>query len=69
MKYPEPVDYQAALDTFRKEEHKPDNPVSGSAAPVPPPVINGAVDYITASKTWDKTQAGKSVIYTEVHET
>ena len=68
MKHPEPVDYQAALDAFRRDEHKPDNPVGGSAAPVPPPLAGGAVDYIAASRAWTRHLAGKYTIYTEEHE-
>lgn len=63
-----PIDYQAALDQFRKEEHKPDNPVRSSRKTHNPPMIDGYVDYQAAAKSWDKDQAGKYVIYTEEHE-
>ena len=32
-----PIDYQSALDAFRKEEHTPDNPVRTSALPASRP--------------------------------
>ena len=68
MKDNTPVDYQAALDEFRREEHKPDNPVRSSRTPYNPPMIDGCVDYQAAAKAWDKEQAGKYVIYTEEHK-
>jgi hypothetical protein len=67
MKNPDPVDYQAALDEFRREEHKPDNPVRSSRKAHNPPMVDGYVDY-QAAKAWDKDQAGKYVIYTVEHE-
>ena len=68
MKDNNPVDYQAALDEFRREEHKPDNPVRSSRKSHQPPMIDGCVDYQAAAKAWDKEQAGKYVIYTVEHE-
>ena len=68
MNQHDPIDYQAALDAFRKEEHTPDNPVRNTGVPVSPPMIDGCVDYQAAAKAWDKGQAGKHVIYTEEHE-
>lgn len=53
-----PIDYQAALDAFRKEEHAPDTPVRNSALPAAPPMIDGYVDYQAAIKTWDREQEG-----------
>ena len=63
MKENESVDYQAALDRFRKEEHMPTNPVHGSALPEKPPLNDGYVDYVAAAKAWDKAEAGKYTIY------
>ena len=54
-----PIDYQSALDAFRKEEHTPDNPVRTSALPASPPMIDGYVDYQEVIKAWDKKQEGK----------
>ena len=66
MKIPDsPVDYQAALDQYRKEEHTPDNPVHGSAIPEKLPFTDGYVDYLAAAKAWNKEEAGKYTIYTE----
>ena len=64
MKGNESVNYQAALDRFRKEEHAPENPVHGSALPENPPLIDGYVDYQAAAKAWNKEEAGKYTIYT-----
>lgn len=61
--YDSPVDYQAALDRFRKEEHAPANPVHGSALPEKPSLIDGYVDYQAAAKAWDKEETGKYTIY------
>ena len=55
----QPVDYQAALDAFRKEEHTPDNPVRSTGMPSSPPMVKGYVDYLAATKAWDKYLAGK----------
>ncbi len=63
-----PVDYQAALDRFRKEEHAPANPVHGSVLPEKPPLKDGYVDYQAAAKAWDKEEAGKYTIYTMEQE-
>ena len=63
-----PVDYQAALDAFRREEHSPYNPVRSPEKPLSVPVIDGCVDYRAVARAWDKQQAGKYVIYTEEHE-
>jgi len=63
-----PVDYQAALDRFRKEEHTPANPVHGSALPEKPPLNDGFVDYQSAARAWDKEEAGKYTIYTVEQE-
>ena len=51
-----PIDYQAALDAFRKEEHAPDTPVRNSALPAAPPMIDGYVDYQAMINAWDKEQ-------------
>ena len=64
----ESVNYQAALDRFRKEEHAPANPVHVSALPEKPPLIDGYVDYQAAAKAWDKEEAGKYTIYTTERE-
>ncbi len=68
MKDNNPIDYQAAMDEFRREEHKPYNPVRSSRKSHTPPMIDGCVDYQAAAKAWDKDQAGKYVIYTVEHE-
>ena len=56
------IDYQAALDEFRRNEHEPDTPVQSSGMPEKPPMIEGYVDYLAAMKAWDKEQAGKDRI-------
>lgn len=53
-----PVDYQEALDAFRKEEHAPDNPVHSTGKSSTPPLIEGYVDYQAMIKAWDKEQEG-----------
>lgn len=58
-----PIDYQAALDAFRKEEHLPDNPVHSSAMPATPPMTDGYVDYQAAIKAWDKEQKALNDIH------
>jgi len=63
-----PVDYQSALDQYRKEEHAPYNPVHGSAMPEKPPLRDGYVDYLAAAKAWGKEEAGKYTIYTVEQE-
>ena len=68
MKNPEPVDYQAALEAYRKEEHKPDNPVRSPEKALSTLMTDGYVDYQAAAKAWDKQQAGKYIIYTVEHE-
>ena len=57
-----PVDYQAALEAFRKEEHKPDNPVRSPERIFSTPITDVYVDYQAAAKAWDKQQAGKYVM-------
>ena len=52
------IDYQAALDAFRKEEHAPDNPVRSADDLSSPPMIDGYVDYQAMIKAWDKEQEG-----------
>ncbi len=63
MKTDNPIDYQAALDAFRKEEHAPDAPVRNSALPAAPPMIDGYVDYQAAIKTWDREQEDNDSIH------
>ena len=58
MKSEIPVDYQSALDAFRKEEHAPENPVRSAGEPFTPPMIDGYIDYQAAAKAWDKEQEG-----------
>ena len=58
-----PIDYQSALDAFRKEEHAPDNPVHSADLPASPPMINGYVGYQAAIKAWDDEQEGKYKIH------
>lgn len=57
-----PIDYQSALDAFRKEEHTPDNPVRTSALPASPPMTDGYIDYQAVIKAWDEEQEGKSTL-------
>ena len=63
MKKENPVDYQTALEAFRKEEHTPDNPIRSPDKPTAPPMIDGFVDYQAAIKAWDKEQSGKYKIH------
>ena len=58
-----PVDYQEALDLFRKEEHTPDNPVRSTGMPSSLPMTDGYVDYQAIIKEWDKEQEGKYKIH------
>lgn len=53
MKTSSPIDYQAALDQFQRNEFEPDTPVQSSAVPEPPPMADGYVDYPAAVKAWD----------------
>ena len=66
MMQSKPVDYLAAIDQLRQEEqtekhqiHAPDFIPAHSEEPV---------DYLAASKAWEKAQAGKYIIYTVEHE-
>lgn len=66
MKQSKPVDYLAAINQLRKEEqteknqiHAPDFISARSEEPV---------DYLVASKAWEKVQAGKYTIYTTEQE-
>ena len=63
MKLDETIDYQAAVEQFRKEEHLPDNPVRDQENAVEPSWIDGYVDYQAAIKAWDKAQNGKYIIF------
>ena len=63
MKKEQVIDYQAALDEFRRNEHEPDNPVQSSGMPEKPPMVEGFVDYVAAVKAWDKEQDGQSIIH------
>ena len=63
MKQNEPIDYQAALDQFRKAENAPDNPVRSMDQPSSPPLIDGYVDYQAMIKAWDKEQEGMYKIH------
>lgn len=62
------VDYQAAIEQFRKEELIPDNPVCSAGKQSAPPMTDGYVDYQAVVRKWDKQQAGKYTIYTAEHE-
>lgn len=64
MNQSNPVDYEAALEEFRKEEHRPDNPVRSSRNTHNPPLIDGCVDYQAVIRAWNKAQAGKYTVYT-----
>ena len=63
MKTETPIDYQAALDALRKEEHTPDNPVRTSALPASPPMIDGYIDYQAVINAWDKEQEDNDSIH------
>ena len=56
------IDYQAALDEFRRNEHEPDNPVQSSGMPEKTPMIEGYVDYLAAVKAWDKIRPDDTTI-------
>ena len=58
-----PIDYQTALEQFRKEEHAPDHPVRSPDRVASLPMMNGFVDYQAAVRAWDRAQAGKYVMY------
>ena len=62
MKLDEAIDYQAAVEQFRKEEHLPDTPVRDTENAVEPTWIDGYVDYQTIIKAWERKQAGKYLI-------
>ena len=51
-----PIDYQAALDAFRRVEHTPDNPVRSPDLPASPPMTDGYVDYQAMIKAWGREQ-------------
>ena len=51
-----PIDYQSALEQYRKEEHAPDNPVRSPDQLIAPPMIDGYVDYQAMIKAWDREQ-------------
>ena len=61
-----PVDYLAAIGQIRQEEmtekHQIHAPDFIPARPEEP------VDYLAASKAWEKAQAGKFTIYTTEQE-
>lgn len=66
MKQSKPVDYLAAIGQIQQEEqtdkhqiHAPDFIPARSEEPV---------DYLAASKAWEKAQAGKYTIYTTEQE-
>ena len=54
-----PIDYQSALDAFRKEENTPDNPVRSADSTASVYITDSIVDYEAVSRAWDKEQAGK----------
>lgn len=58
MEHDTPIDYQAALDAWRKEEHTPDNPVRSTGKPAAPPMVDDCVDYLAAARAWDREQKG-----------
>lgn len=58
MNVPVSIDYKAALEEFRKEEHAPDNPIHSTDKPDAPPMIDGYVDYQAVIAAWDKEQKG-----------
>ena len=63
-----PIDYQEAIEQFRKEELTPDTPVRSGGKLSAPPMTDGYIDYQAVIKKWDKQQAGKYTIYTMEHE-
>ena len=54
----QPIDYQAALDDYRREEHRPVAPVHSGNSRLSPPLIDGFVDYLAVTKAWEKEQEG-----------
>ena len=66
MKQNKPVNYLAAIEQLQQEEqsdkHKIHAPDFIPARPDKP------VDYLAASKAWEKAQAGKYTIYTTEQE-
>ena len=54
----QPIDYQVALDDYRREEHRPVAPVHSSDSRLSPPMIDGFVDYEVVMKAWEKKQEG-----------
>lgn len=48
-----PIDYQAAMDQFQRNEFEPDTPIQSSSMPEDPPLADGYVDYLAAVKAWD----------------
>ncbi len=68
MENKKPVDYQAVIDSMRREEHKPDNPVRTTEIPYIQTKTGKHVDYQKASDIWKKEQAGKHTLYISEQE-
>lgn len=65
MNTTEPVDYQAAIDQFRKSELDPETTVQ---APFIQPKMNKCVDYEAIVKAWDKQiTASEKIHHKENH--
>lgn len=63
MKKDTAIDYQAALDAYRREEHTSDDNVHSTDQPVSPPMTDGVVDYEVATKIWDKGQKDLYIVH------
>ena len=66
MKTNEPVDYLTAIEQLWQEEQSGKNQIHAPEF-IPTP-SEEPVDYLAASKAWEKAQAGKYTIYTTEQE-
>ena len=66
MKQTKPVDYLTVIEQLRQEEQTEKHQIH--APEFIPARSEEPVDYLAASKAWDKGQTGKYVIYTDEHE-
>ena len=61
-----PVDYIAMIEQYQREERTGKNQIY--APEFIPFRSEEPVDYLAASKAWEKAQAGKNTIYTTEQE-
>ena len=66
MKQTKPVDYLTAIEQFKQEEHSDKDQIHDPD--YIPTYLDKPVDYLAASKAWEKAQAGKYTIYTTEQE-